>query len=86
LHGGSTVCRGSKARRWTLVVEVLGALSRQSARAITSLHADFLAGRPTELDARHGVILRLGQKHGFAAPCTHPAVRLLETLPPARRR
>lgn len=36
--------------------------------SVNSLHADFIAGRPMELDARNGVIVRLGAKHGIPTP------------------
>ena len=48
--------------------------------SINSLHADRLAGRPMELDARNGVIIRLGRKHGIPTPYNHMAVRLLEAM------
>ena len=36
--------------------------------SINSLHADRLAGRPMEIDARNGAVVRLGQKHGIPTP------------------
>jgi 2-dehydropantoate 2-reductase len=45
--------------------------------SINSLHADRLAGRPMEIDARNGVIVRLGRKHGIPTPCNGMAVALL---------
>jgi 2-dehydropantoate 2-reductase len=53
--------------------------------AINSLHADRLAGRPLEIDARNGAVVRLGRKHGIATPCNAMAVALLAamTRPPA---
>jgi len=48
--------------------------------AINSLHADRLAGRPMEIDARNGAIVRLGQKHGIPTPCNQMAVALLTAL------
>jgi 2-dehydropantoate 2-reductase len=33
-----------------------------------------------ELDARNGVIVRLGRRHGIATPCNQMAVALLETM------
>jgi 2-dehydropantoate 2-reductase len=47
---------------------------------INSLHADRLAGRATEIDARNGVIVRLGRKHGLPTPCNAMAVTLLSAL------
>lgn len=43
-----------------------------------SLHADRLAGHAMEVDARNGVIVRLGQKHGIATPMNRVLVTLLE--------
>lgn len=45
--------------------------------SINSLLADRLAGRPTEWDARNGVIARLGQRHGIATPLNAMAATLL---------
>ncbi|HWU13175.1 MAG TPA: ketopantoate reductase C-terminal domain-containing protein, partial [Caulobacter sp.] len=45
---------------------------------INSLHADRAAGRPMELDARNGVIVRLGARHGIATPVNTMMVALLE--------
>ncbi|MEO7598451.1 MAG: 2-dehydropantoate 2-reductase [Opitutus sp.] len=46
--------------------------------AVNSLHADRAAGRPMEVDARNGVIVRLGRKHGIATPFNAMAAALLE--------
>jgi 2-dehydropantoate 2-reductase len=48
------------------------------ADGINSLHADRAAGRPMELDARNGVIARLGARHGIATPVNAMVVALLE--------
>jgi 2-dehydropantoate 2-reductase len=48
--------------------------------AINSLHADRLAGRPMEVDARNGAIVGLGKKHGVPTPCNRMAVALLTAL------
>jgi 2-dehydropantoate 2-reductase len=45
-----------------------------------SMYADRLAGRPMEYDARNGVIVRLGRKHGIAAPMNALMVTLLEAI------
>lgn len=42
-----------------------------------SIHADRLAGNPMEIDARNGVIVRLGEKHGIATPFNRMLVTLL---------
>jgi 2-dehydropantoate 2-reductase len=48
--------------------------------SINSLHADRLAGRPMEIDARNGVIVRLGKKHGIPTQSNQMAVALLEAM------
>jgi len=45
--------------------------------SVNSLHADRLAGRQMELDARNGVIVRLGEKHGIDAPLNRALAALL---------
>jgi 2-dehydropantoate 2-reductase len=47
------------------------------ADGINSLHADRAAGRPMELDARNGVIVRLGARHGIATPVNAMVVALI---------
>ncbi|UYO01094.1 MAG: 2-dehydropantoate 2-reductase [Devosia sp.] len=42
-----------------------------------SIHADRLAGNPMEVDARNGVIVRLGEKHGIPTPINRMLVTLL---------
>jgi 2-dehydropantoate 2-reductase len=42
-----------------------------------SMLADRLAGRPMEIEARNGVIVRLGEKHGIPTPLNRMAVALL---------
>jgi 2-dehydropantoate 2-reductase len=42
-----------------------------------SIHADRLAGHQMEIDARNGVIVRLGEKHGIATPVNRMLVTLL---------
>jgi len=48
--------------------------------AVNSLLADRLAGRRMEIDARNGVILRRGEKHGIATPLNRMAVTLLKAM------
>jgi 2-dehydropantoate 2-reductase len=45
--------------------------------SVNSLHADRAAGRPMEIDARNGAIVRFGRKHGVATPLNEMAVALL---------
>lgn len=51
---------------------------RRSPDSINSIHADRLAGRQMEIDARNGVIVRLGRKHGIPTPINEMAVAMLE--------
>jgi len=48
------------------------------ADSVNSILADRLAGRPMEIDARNGVVVRLGARHGIATPLNAFAVALLE--------
>lgn len=59
---------------------VLRAYRAAPADGINSLHADRLSGSPMEIDARNGVIVRLGKKHGIPTPCNQMAVALLEAM------
>jgi 2-dehydropantoate 2-reductase len=64
--------------------EILKIYAGNPPDSINSLHADRLAGRATEIDARNGVIVRLGRKHGIATPYNHMAVELIEAMTGAR--
>jgi 2-dehydropantoate 2-reductase len=59
---------------------VLAAQRAAPADSINSMLADRQAGRPVEIDARNGVIVRLGRKHGIATPANAMAVALMETM------
>lgn len=59
---------------------VLAAYRASPPDSVNSLHADRLAGRPMEIDARNGVIVRLGKKHGISTPDNQMAVALLEAM------
>jgi 2-dehydropantoate 2-reductase len=48
--------------------------------SMNSIHADRAAGRPMELDARNGVLVRLGRKHGIPTPYNEMAVALLAAM------
>ena len=58
--------------------DVLAAYRRAAPEGVNSLLADRMAGRPMEIDARNGVIVRMGKKHGIATPTNSMAVALLE--------
>ena len=59
--------------------EIVDRMKRGSREAGNSMYADRVAGRPMEYDARNGVIVRLGRKHGIAAPMNALMVALLES-------
>ena len=59
---------------------VTNQIATAPADAINSIYGDRLAGRPTEIDARNGVIVRLGKKHGIPAPLNAAAAALLEAM------
>ncbi|MBB4840042.1 2-dehydropantoate 2-reductase [Sphingomonas kyeonggiensis] len=46
-------------------------------QSVNSLHADFEAGRQTEVDARNQVIVRLGAKHGIDTPMNRALASIL---------
>ena len=50
--------------------------------SMNSLHADRAAGRPMEVDARNGAVVRFGRKHGIATPCNEMAAALLSAGQP----
>jgi 2-dehydropantoate 2-reductase len=60
------------------LVQTIIAGYRSAPDSINSIHADRLAGRRMEIDARNGVIVRLGRKHGIATPVNEMVVALLE--------
>jgi 2-dehydropantoate 2-reductase len=58
--------------------EVVERLRQSAPESVNSFLADRLARRPMEIDARNGVVVRLGRKHGIPTPLTEMAVALLE--------
>lgn len=56
---------------------LLAAFRSAPPEGINSLHADRAAGRPMEIDARNGAIVRLGRRHGIPTPCNEMAATLL---------
>jgi 2-dehydropantoate 2-reductase len=63
-----------------LVETILNNYRNAPPDAMNSLHADQAAGRPTELDARNGAIVRIGRKHGIPTPANQLAVALLAAM------
>jgi ketopantoate reductase len=62
----------------SVVENVVSGYGAAPADSVNSMHADRIAGRPMEIDARNGVIVRLGQKHGIPTPLNALCVGLLE--------
>jgi 2-dehydropantoate 2-reductase len=81
IHECAAVARAEGARLEENVADtVLAAQRAAPADSINSMLADRQAGRPTEIDARNGVIVRLGRKHGIATPANNMAVALMEAM------
>lgn len=59
---------------------ILAAQRAAPADGINSMLADRQAGRPVEIDARNGVIVRLGRKYGIPTPANRMAVALMEAM------
>jgi 2-dehydropantoate 2-reductase len=64
----------------TVGQQVLDGYRAQPRDSINSMLADRMAGRPMEIDARNGVIVRLGEKHGIETPLNRMAVALLKGI------
>jgi 2-dehydropantoate 2-reductase len=64
----------------TIADAVVEGYRRAPPDSVNSLHADRAAGRSTEIDARNGVIVRLGRRHGIATPCNAMAVALMNAV------
>jgi 2-dehydropantoate 2-reductase len=77
----AAVARAEGAHLEENVAELVLAAQRAApADSINSMLADRQAGRPVEIDARNGVIVRLGRKHGIATPANSMAVALMEAM------
>jgi 2-dehydropantoate 2-reductase len=57
--------------------QVVDGYRAQPKDSVNSMLADRLAGRRMEIDARNGVIVRLGEKHGIATPLNRMTVAVL---------
>ena len=60
--------------------QILDRFRAQPPDAVNSILADRLAGRPLEFDARNGVIVRKGRKHGIPTPVNQMVVALLGVM------
>lgn len=59
---------------------VLDLCRKGPADSVNSMHADRAAGRPMEVDARNGVIVRRGAAHGIPTPLNALMVTLLDAI------
>jgi 2-dehydropantoate 2-reductase len=77
----AAVARAEGANLEDNIAEVILTAQRAApADSINSMLADRQAGRPVEIDARNGVIVRLGRKHGIPTPANAMAVALMEAM------
>jgi 2-dehydropantoate 2-reductase len=64
----------------SIAQQVLAGYRAQPPDSINSMLADRMGGRPMEIDARNGVIVRKGERHGVSTPLNWMAVALLQSL------
>lgn len=64
--------------------QVVEGMRRAHPDGLNSLVADRMAGRPMEIDARNGAVVRFGMKHGIPTPMNEMAVALLIAAQDAR--
>ncbi len=64
----------------SLLESVLESYRKAPPDGINSLQADRAAGRPMEIDARNGAIVRFGRKHCIPTPCNQTAAILLAAM------
>jgi 2-dehydropantoate 2-reductase len=81
IHECAAVARAEGAHLEENVADVVLAAQRAApSDSVNSMLADRQAGRPVEIDARNGVIVRLGRKHGIPTPANSMAVALMEAM------
>lgn len=64
----------------TIPDEIVDSAQRAPPETENSMVADRRAGRPMEIEARNGVIVRLGKQHGIETPMNALMVALLEAV------
>lgn len=64
----------------SIIPQIISSAANAPEGSMNSLHADLVGRRPMEWDARNGVIVRIGKKHGIATPCNALATQLLSLL------
>lgn len=60
--------------------ESIEAVARRTATNTSSMRADMLAGRPTEIDFINGYLARLGQQHGITTPVNQMLTERVQQL------
>jgi 2-dehydropantoate 2-reductase len=60
--------------------EIVAQMRRSPRDSSNSMLADRRAGRPMEIDARNGVIVRFGREHGIPTPMNELMVAMLEAV------
>lgn len=68
-----------------LVDDVVSHVATSSSTYPNSLHADRIAGRQMEIDARNGAVVRLGATHRIPTPVNAVLVDLLTTIQAVQR-
>ncbi len=63
-----------------LAEEILRGDRARPVESVNSMLADRMAGRQTEIDARNGVIVRMGERHGVPTPVNRMAVALMKAM------
>jgi 2-dehydropantoate 2-reductase len=59
---------------------ILAHMRHEAPDGINSIHADRRAGRAMEIDARNGVVVRAGERHGIATPVSRMLTALLRAV------
>ena len=72
-------CEGANLKD-ELGAEIVSSMLENSKQSLTSMLVDKRAGKPLEVDARNGAVVRLGKKHGIATPLNEMATVLLATV------
>jgi 2-dehydropantoate 2-reductase len=62
----------------SLEEEIIEGYRKHPPQGINSIHADRLAGRKLEIDARNGAVVRIGEKHGIDTPMNRLMVTQLK--------
>ncbi len=61
-----------------IVSKQLAIVDRQDPRTTASLQRDIMEGRPSELEAQNGAVVRMSKSKGIASPCNEMIYELLK--------